>query len=430
MGDLKKYIEAGEVDIKDIDRMCISIIKTLAQMGYLDGPIKDTKYLENFDQHEQVALSTAREGIVLLRNNNLLPIAEGSDKNILITGMYVTENIYGGGSGEVAGYNIVTIIDALKKVYPNITYKAKASKTEMEKADIVMVSVGTFDYEGCDRHFALTPEQEALVQEASSVNENTLVIVNSGSAIRMNDWSNVNAIVYNWYPGQIGNVALAEILSGKINPSGKLPMTIEKEFKDSPAYGYIPEGTEFMCDAEGYLDVSIQEPELNRWVFDTDIRDAPNKLYDVNYAEGVLVGYRWFDTKNIEPLFPFGFGLSYTTFEVTNAQLSSTEITSDKTLKVSVTITNTGKTAGATVAQLYVGEKNPSVVRPIKELKGFKKVNLEPGESKTIAMYLEKDAFAFWSEESKKWEVNTGTFNIFIGQSSKDINETLSIEIK
>ncbi|MDA3894249.1 MAG: glycoside hydrolase family 3 C-terminal domain-containing protein [Salinivirgaceae bacterium] len=430
MKELKKFVENGAVDIKDIERMCKSIIKTITQMGYLNHPIKDTKYLENFAQHEQVALNTAREGIVLLRNtDNLLPLAEGSAINILITGIYVSENVYGGGSGQVEGYDVVSIIDALKKVYPNIVYKEKATVDELKNADVVMVSVGTWDYEGCDRHFAISKEQEALVQQASRLNANTMVIVNSGGGIRMTDWENVKAIVYNWYPGQIGNVALAEVLSGKTNPSGKLPMTIEKEFKDSPAYGYIPEGTELMCDTEGYLDLSIQEPELNRWVFDSSIDDV-DKMYDVEYKEGVLVGYRWYDTKNIEPLFPFGFGLSYTNFSISNCELSSTEISEDETLKVSVKVSNTGSKDGATVVQLYVSEKNPTVVRPIKELKAFKKIMLKTGESKVVDMYLEKEAFAYWSSETKQWTVNKGAFDIFVGQSSRELSTEMQVTIK
>jgi beta-glucosidase len=431
MGDLKKLVTDGLVDVKYIDRMVISIVKTITQMGFLDHPIKDTTYLENFDQHEQVALNTAREGIVLLRNeNNFLPIPEASSKNILITGMFVTENIYGGGSGEVDGYNIITIIDALNQVYPNITYREYATEEELQQADIVMVNVATWDYEGSDRHFALSEEQEALVQLASKTNPNTMVIVSSGGGIRMTDWKDVKAIVYNWYPGQIGNVALAEILSGKTNPSGKLPMTIEKEFADSPAFGYLPEGAQFMCDHPSYFDLHAPKSEINRWSLDTGIGEAPNKLYDVEYKEDVLVGYRWYETKQIEPLFPFGFGLSYTSFTMDDLQLSSSEITEDQTLKLKIKVTNTGEQAGATVAQVYVGEKNPSVTRPVKELKAFQKVMLNAGESKVVELELEKDAFAFWNPETKEWTINKGEFDIYIGESSKDISAIKTVEMK
>lgn len=429
--ELKKFVENGEVDVKDIDRMCKSIIKTIVQMGFDTRNQKDVSYLDKFPEHEQVALETAREGIVLLRNeNNILPIEEGSTKNILITGMYVHENVYGGGSGQVKGYNTVTIIDALKKVYPNITHKKEATDDDIKNADVVMISVGTFDWEGSDRHFAISKEQEELVLKASKLNPNTMVIVNSGGGIRMTDWTDVKGIVYNWYPGQIGNVALAEILTGKTNPSGRLPMTIEKEFNDGPGKGYLPEGAKLMCDVEGYLDINKQEPELNRWVYDTGIEDAPNKLYDINYSEGVLVGYRWYDTKKIDVMFPFGHGLSYTSFTVTEGQLSSSEIAEGETLKVSVKVTNTGEKDGATVVQLYVGEKKPTITRPVKELKAFKKVALKAGESKVVDLYLEKDAFAYWNPETKAWTVNKGEFDVLVGQSSADLSVTLPVTIK
>lgn len=431
MENLKELVEVGKVDIKDIDRMVNSIIKTIVQMGFLDQPIKDTTYLEKFDEHIDVALNTAREGIVLLRNENeLLPLVNANDKNILITGMFVERNIFGGGSGEVKGFDIVTMIDALKQEFPNIKYSEKATEEELKKADIVMVNVATWDYEGSDRHFALSEEQEALVQLASKTNPNTVVIVSSGGGIRMTDWNNVKAIVYNWYPGQIGNIALAEVLSGKTNPSGKLPMSIEKEFKDSPAYGYLPEGAEFMCDHPLYFDLDAPSSEINRWSLDVSIKAAPEKLYDIEYSEDVLVGYRWYDTKKIEPLFPFGFGLSYTYFEISNAGLSTKEMSIDETLKIDVDITNTGSVAGSTVIQVYVSEKNPEVLRPLKELKAFKKIKLNPNEKKRVDLYLDKDAFAYWNPKTKKWSINPGEFEILIGQSSRDIEAKMKLKLK
>jgi len=431
MTELKSLVESGKVEERYIDGMCINIVKTLAKVGYLDRPIKDEKYFDNFEKHVQVALNTAREGIVLLRNeNNTLPIAKGSEKNILITGMFVERNIYGGGSGEVAGYDIVTMMDALEAVFPNISYKEYATEEELKQADVVMVNAVTWDYEGSDRPFVISERQEALVQLAAKANSNTVVIVSSGGGIRMTDWINVKAILYNWYPGQIGNQALAEVLTGETNPSGKLPMTIEKEFKDSPAYGYRPEGEAFLCEHESYFDMDAPQSVINRWSFDTSIQEAPSQLYDVNYDEGVLVGYRWYDTKNIEPLFPFGFGLSYTDFSFSEAKLSSKEINKDETLRVSVKVSNTGQQVGATVVQLYVSEKKPTDVRPVKELKAFKKVMLEAGESQIVDLFLDKEAFAFWNSETKAWTVNSGEFEILIGQSSRDINSKITLVVK
>lgn len=431
MGPLQEQIEKGEVKIESIDRMCVSLIKTLIQMEYLDRPLKDTAYLEKFAAHEAVALQTAREGIVLLRNeNDLLPISKESDAKILLTGNYITENVYGGGSGEVKGYDNVTILEALQKVYPNLDYRPEASDVELEAADVVMVSIGTFDYEGSDRHFAISEEQEALVQRASKLNKNTVVIVNSGSAIRMTDWDAVAGIIYNWYPGQLGNVALAEILSGAVNPSGKLPMTIEKEFKDSPAYGYLPEGAELMCDKEGWLDLSTPHEKLNRWSGDISIEKSPDNLYDVDYAEGVMVGYRWYEHKKIEPLFPFGFGLSYTDFSLSGAQLSSATLSKGSTLQVSVEVANTGDVEGATVVQCYIKENEPSLPRPPKELKAYKKVFLKAGESQRVTLTLEPSAFAFWCPKANAWTTNSGTFEVLIGQSSAAISEQTSLVIQ
>lgn len=431
MHALKEHLEKGTVRMKSIDRMCTSIIRTLIMIGLLDRPQKDTSYLQNYGQHEAVALETARQGIVLLRNRGaLLPFKDGSEKNILITGLYVRENIYGGGSGEVKGYDTLTIMDALGKTYPNIQYAKAPTDREIKEADLVIVSVGTFDYEGSDRHFSISPEQEAMVQRISGLNKNNLVIVNSGSGIRMTDWANVSAILYNWYPGQLGNLALSEILSGKTNPSGRLPMTIEKEFSDSPAYGYLPKGARFMCDRKNWLDLSTPHSELNRWEDDCSIEDATEKLYDVEYKEGVLVGYRWYESKEIEPLFPFGFGLSYTHFKITDAKLSATSIPVDGSVSLSIELTNTGNVEGATVVQVYVGEKQPTLIRPPKELKAFERISLSPGESKHVKLELDKSAFAHWCPQKKAWTVNPGAFEILIGQSSRDIEHRLALSLK
>lgn len=430
MTHLKELVETGDVNEKDIDRMVLSILKTIIQMGFLDRPMKDTKYLNNFDQHVEVALNTAREGIVLLRNEGeILPIKPESEKNILITGLFVERNIYGGGSGEVDGFDMISIKDALSQVYPNISYREYATEEELKQADIVMVNVATFDYEGSDRHFALSEEQENLVQRASNANPNTIVIVNSGGGIRMTDWKDVKAIIYNWYPGQTGNQALAEIISGQTNPSGKLPMTIEKEFSDSPAFGYLPEDAVFLCDHPHYFDLDAPSDVINRWSLDIGIGAASKHLYNIHYDEGVLVGYRWYDTKKIEPLFPFGFGLSYTTFEIGEVQLSATEISDKDNLNLNINIRNTGEQKGATVVQIYVGEDKPGIIRPVKELKAFQKVSIEPGESQNITLTLGKNAFAFWDEGSKNWKVNKGDYTLFIGESSRDIEELKTITL-
>ena len=254
-------------------------------------------------------------------------------------------------------------------------------------------------------------EDEALVRMACAANKKVIVLVLSGSGIDMSAWHDkVSAIIYGWYPGQAGMQAIADIIVGKVNPSGKLPATIEKSFKDSPAYGMIPKG----------MSISHKTRNTNElWI-------AP-RHYDVEYKESVLVGYRWYEAKNIEPLVPFGFGLSYTTFELGKAKAAK-QISAEKPLKVTVRLENTGKMAGAEVVQLYVQENNPTVLRPKKELKAFKKVHLEPGKHTTVEFELNHKDLAFWNDKTHAWEVNKGTYTIHIGNSSANIAQTLTVE--
>jgi beta-glucosidase len=254
-------------------------------------------------------------------------------------------------------------------------------------------------------------EDEALVRMACAANKNVIVLVLSGSGVDMSYWNDkVSAIIYGWYPGQAGMQAIADIMVGKINPSGKLPATIEKSFKDSPAYGMIPRGLS-LKGTKGNPNVL--------WI-------AP-KSYDVHYNESVLVGYRWYEAKGIEPLFPFGHGLSYTTFELSKAKAAK-QISAEKPLKVTVKLENTGAIAGAEVVQLYVSENNPTVLRPKKELKAFKKVSLEPGKSTTVTFELKHSDLAFWNDKTHAWEVNRGTYTLHIGNSSANIAQTLTVE--
>ena len=279
-------------------------------------------------------------------------------------------------------------------------------------ADVVLHSTGTIDVESFERPFALPKEEEAFIRTAVESNPNTIVLVNSGSGIRMGGWNDkAAAVIYGWYPGQSGFTALADILSGKLSPSGKLPMTIEKEFNDSPAKGTMPAGAEFYNKApRAYNERLIQ-------------------LYDIDYKESVLVGYRWYETKGIAPLYPIGFGLSYSTFELSKPRAPKA-VPADKPLKVSGTLTNTGDREGAEVVQLYVTENAPTVLRPKKELKGFRKVTLAPGKSAVVEFELDRQALAFWDTQSRGWKVNPGEYTLSLGTSSADIAATLPVSVK
>ena len=409
--DADSLLSAGAIQVSDINRMVKGILRTYFAMK-LNGREKDPAYLNKFAEHETIALIAAREGIVLLKNeNNILPIKKDI-KNILITGDFVKELARGGGSAEVEGYDIHLMFDELKKEFGDrLNYVENPDQDQIKSADVVLCNVGTKDSEGRDRPFALPDSQEQKVTECVNNNPNTIVIVTSGSGIRMTDWNDkAKAIIYAWYGGQMGNVALAEIIAGKTNPSGKLPITIEKEFKDSPGYGYLPDGEEL----------------YKGWNGDAE---KAHKIFNVYYTEGVFVGYRWYDSRNIETLYPFGYGLSYTTFQYNGLNVSKEKFSENDTLTVSFTIKNTGPAEGKEIAELYVRDVKSSIPRPVKELKGFKKIDLEPGESKTVEIKLDKKDFSFWNPATQGWFAEKGEFILEIGPSSRDIKLKKEIEL-
>ncbi len=402
---LADKVRAGDVAETDVDRMVKSILTTLKAMDLFDvEPMPELTTVEKWDVRKQVALQTAREGSVLLRNNGILPL-EGSEE-ILVIGDFLENKAVGGGSATVVGYDNIQLIDALKTEFGGrIAYDKTPTSERIQQADRVILSVGTLDSEGWDRLFALKEQDESLVRKAVDLNPNVIVLVQSGSGIRMTDWSDkAAAIVYCWYSGQNGHEAVAEILSGKVNPSGKLPITIEREFADSVDPDYVPEG----------------EQLYSGW---NDEQEAARAVSDVHYDEGVFVGYRWYDAKGIEPLFPFGHGLSYTTFEYSGIEVSKKHFSTDETVEVCVTITNTGSRAGAEIVQLYVSDAEASLPRPPLELKGFRRVELEAGASKTIHFALDRNAFSFWSLEARDWVVEAGEFEVIIGTSSRDLRQ-------
>lgn len=406
-----RLIKERKVSEDDINRMAKNIIRTCIAMGLYDRPVKDEKYLQNFENHENVALQTAREAIVLLKNqNNILPIK--GKKKILLTGEFAEQLAHGGGSAEVEGYNIVNMLTALKNEFgDNLQYVKEPTDEQIKNAEIIFLSVGTLDREGSDRPFELPKEMENKIIRMVNENSNVVVIVNSGGGIKMTNWNDkAAAIIYAWYLGQNGNIALAEILSGKTNPSGKLPITIEKDFKDSPGYNYVPAGTNIITNNDD--DINMDFP-----------------IHNIKYEEGVLVGYRWYDTKGIEPLFHFGYGLSYTTFSFSDLKISKKEFKRDDTVSVEFTVTNTGNVEGAEVAQVYVRDTKASVIRPDKELKGFKKVFLNPGESKTVRINLNEKDFAFWDVSKNDWEAESGEFEILIGSASNDIKLMAKVKL-
>ena len=393
---------------KDMDRMITQWLTPMFKMGFYDRPQFEPELRKKFPEHEQVALKTAQDSIVLLKNSsNLLPIDCSKYKSILVVGK-AADNIYaGGGSGNVPGYDAVKLLAALKKEFgEKIKYEIEPTEESIKAADLVIATVALKSGEASDRPFELEQDLgRGLALKCASLNPNTVMVANVGGGFSMADCRDkVNAIVFSLYAGQMQGTAIVDVLTGRVNPSGKLPFTIEKEFSDSPASVYpITLGG-----------------ENNK---------PPTPTSKVEYKEGVFVGYRWYESKKIEPLFPFGFGLSYTTFKYDDLKLSSTKLSGDDVLKVSFTITNTGKVAGAEVAQLYVQPTQSSVPRPVKELKGFKKVMLKPGESAQVELSVNRQDLSFWDETSHSWKAEPGKFNILVGSSSTDVRLSGEFEL-
>jgi len=268
---------------------------------------------------------------------------------------------------------------------------SESLKSQAGKVDVVVIAAG-FDpdseSEGADRTFDLPFGQEQLIRELSKLNERTIVAVTSGGNVDSGSWiGGVPAYIQMWYPGEAGGTALAEILFGAVNPSGRLPATFEQRWADNPASAfYYPEG------------------DTNR----------------VLYKEGIFVGYRGYEHNGVKPRYPFGYGLSYTTFKYENLSIKP-QPGSDALYTVSFDVKNTGDRAGADVAQVYVTDGHSKIERPAKELKGFAKVSLKPGETQRVSVTLDARSFAYYDPAAKRWTITPGDFGVSVGRSSQEI---------
>lgn len=407
-----ELLQAGKISEKDIDNMIRPAIATGYAYGLYDRQKYNTAMLDRYHQHVRTAYDVASEGTVLLRNNGILPLKPM--KKILVTGTYLDyvprTPTHPAASAAVEGYDNVSLSMAMRKKFgDNVTFSKNPTIEEIRNADVVIVSLGTEDIESFERPFALPKEQETLAQIAVDNNPNTIILINSGSAVKMSAWNDKSAaILWGWYPGQNGMLAIVDIITGDVNPSGKLPITIERQFKDSPAFDTMPAGAEFYTDApRAYNEKLIS-------------------IYDVNYKESVLVGYRWYETKGIAPLYPFGFGLSYTTWELSRPIV----LIDGDIIKVKVRLANTGQREGSEVVQVYVTEDKPTVLRPVKELKAFNKVSLGAGEATDVCLEFNKDAISYWDIASHGWKLNPGIYTASIGTSSSDISHRVKFTIK
>jgi len=383
-------------------------------------------------EHMKTANQVAREGIVLLKNDQqILPVDVKLYKKILVVGDNATRRMtLGGGSSELKTKYEISPLQGIKNAFGTqaeikyaIGYAAGApaygrempSKFNLDTlrneavriakdVDLVIYVGGLNknylqDCEGGDRtQYNLPFGQDKLLAELLKVNKKVVVVLISGNAVAMPWLSQVPAVVQAWYLGSESGNAIASVLSGETNPSGKLPFSFGVKLTDYGAHSF---------DKICFPGDSVKEV----------------------YKEDILVGYRWFDTKNIAPLFPFGYGLSYTTFQYGKASVDKPKYTKNDVVKVSFTLTNSGKRKGAEVVQLYVQEKTPSVIRPSKELKGFSKIRLEAGESKVVNIELPISQWAFY-EAGKQWKINPGQYVINLGASSRDIKQQIPVTVE
>ena len=404
-------VKAGKLDEKAVDLCCERILNIIYR--YVENAKPETPW--DMEAQHQMAANVAAECMVLLKNEGeILPLSK--EDEIAFIGEFAEKpRFQGGGSSHINCFKTTGAVEAAKAQGLKVTYaqgysvKTDDAPAEMiaeavaaaKKAKVAVVFAGlpdAYESEGYDRtHMRMPESQNRLIEAVAEANPNTVVVLHNGSPVEMPWIGKVKAVLEAYLGGQAVGLAQVKVLFGDVNPSGHLPESFPIKLEDNPSYlfyGGEPRGTE--------------------------------------YREGIFVGYRYYDKKKMSVLFPFGYGLSYTTFEYSNLKLSTDSMKDTDELTVTVTVKNTGKRAGKAVAQLYVGDAEGYVnaVRPVRELKGFRKVALEPGESKEVSFTLCKRAFATWRAEIHDWWVETGDFSIEIGDSVANLPLKATVKVE
>lgn len=399
-------VKSGELDEKIVDQACERILEI--NYRYLDNARPETPWDQEADH--QLSARIAEECMVLLKNDGILPLNK-TDEVAFIGEFAAKPRFQGGGSSHINAFRTTSAVEAaqgLPVTYVQGYSAARDMATDemiaeavqaAKAAKVAVVFAGlpdAYESEGYDRtHMAMPACQNRLIEAVAGANPNTVVVLHNGSPVEMPWLGKVKAVLEAYLGGQAVGIAAVRLLYGDANPCGHLAETFPVKLSDNPSYLYYGgEGDE------------------------------------ADYREGVFVGYRYYDKKEMPVLFPFGFGLSYTTFACSNLRLSGAKITDQETLTAAVTVTNTGSRAGKTVVQLYVGDRESTVLRPIRELKGFEKVELQPGESRDVTFTLDKRAFAYWNADIHDWHVETGAFTIEVGQSSRDIEVSGEVTVE
>ncbi|WP_289068567.1 exo-alpha-(1-_6)-L-arabinopyranosidase [uncultured Bifidobacterium sp.] len=396
----------GRIPATQLDEMAQGMIDLVAKAR---PAMSRDGYRYDVDAHNEVARQAAVESMVLLKNEDAtLPVAKGA--KIAVIGEFArTPRYQGAGSSLINPTKLTSFLDALEErgvaadFAPGFTLDDAAQDpalteqavTAAEQADVVLLFLGlpaAYESEGFDRTTLDIPAKQVEVLEAvAAANPNVAVVLSNGSVVSLPWQGRAKAILETWLLGQAGGAALADVIFGDETPSGKLAQTIIDDVND--------------------------DPSAMNW---------PGEEGHVDYGEGVFVGYRYYDTFRKQVTYPFGYGLSYATFDVHDATVAKT---GPRTAEVTVTVTNTSDVAGAETVQVYVAPPKAKVARPVHELKGFAKVALEPGESKNVTIALDDRAFAYWSERFDDWHVEGGTYTVEVGVSSRDIISRLDVEI-
>lgn len=422
-------IKAGEISEATLNDNVSRILRVIFLSGIFDRPHTGGGDVDT-PAEQAVALQGATEGIVLLKNDgDLLPLDSTKIHSIAVIGPNAAvARTGGGGSSMVRPKYSVAPLDGIRERAGSaikVTYalgvgmegenpaqdtpEARAASLKeavdaASHADVAVVVVGRYnrlESEGFDvKTMDLPAGQDALIEAVERANPHTMVVINTGDPVTMTRWiDKTPALLAMWYGGELGGRALAKILFGDADPSGKLPVTLPKKIEDTPAYGHYP-----------------------------------GENLKVDYAEGIYVGYRYYDTKNVEPQFPFGFGLSYTKFAYSDLKVVSATTYSGSVryrwTAVNLKVRNAGTRAGAEVVELYVHDGHSKIDRPVHELKGFERIELQPGESKTVVFALDRDALSYWNPETKEWTLDPGTFEVQVGASSRDIRLTAPLDLK
>ncbi|MBR8534454.1 glycoside hydrolase family 3 C-terminal domain-containing protein [Carboxylicivirga sediminis] len=410
---LLKAVQEGELDEAVLDNLVKEILMVVLKAKSLDKEDVDQKE----EEHHQFAREVHGQAITLLKNNKIvLPLSKDKYKKIAIIGEFAANPRYqGNGSSEVKPTQLDNVLDIIKKEYGKgvkISYaqgynlKDDNDFTMIEEAvqlakesDVALVFAGLplhYESEGIDRkHIDMPAAHNQLIAEVAKIQNNTVAVLTNGSAVAMPWIEQVPAVLETWLGGQAGAGAVADVLFGTVNPSGKLAETFPVKLADTPA-----------------------------------AFDFPGEQGNVLYGERIFVGYRYYDEKQIEPLFPFGHGLSYTTFDYSDIQLSAKKISDKDALVVSLKVKNTGAIAGKETVQLYVSDLESTLQRPEKELKHFVKVELQPGETKEVSFELSGRDFSYYDAKRDMWIAESGSFEVMAAASSRDIRLKAQFELE